>query len=221
MNDKYVWLELTDEERDIVKVFLKHEGNITSTCNELSLHRVELKTKLRDINIKIGNELDYPGLISRREHYQENDREDKISPSTFIIDKLNESFGKAKCPMLRGKPIDIWMTDKGVCVSSFPGLVCEWRIFDAIVEKLKELKGKMYRGDTAAQNGDTIGSKRLSLDTIDGFISVNFYGKKVGEKTTRRSTYYAAILAWSGFVTNCPTDSGDEMGGYILLNKGF
>ena len=135
-------------------------------------------------------------------------------PSSIIKRKLSEASGVASCPMLKGNPLTIWLENDGVIASGFPALVCEWHIFDAIVEKAKELGGKMYRGDGASQNGAKLGSDELPLDSIDGFISVNFYGGRVGHSTTRRSTYYVAVLAWAGICTN---HRSDGFGGYITL----
>ena len=96
--------------------------------------------------------------------------------------------------MLKGAPLDIWVSSSGEGIenSGFTSLVCEWHILEAIVNKANELGGVMYRGDVASQSGAKIGSEELPLDTIDAFISVNFYGGSVGSSTLRRSTYYAA-----------------------------
>lgn len=72
----------------------------------------------------------------------------------------------------------------------------------------------MYFGANAAQKGLKIGSVDFPVDTIDAFVAIEFYGKTVGEKTTRRSTYYAAILDWAGIVTN-------HWGGYITVKKEY
>ncbi|MDO4847587.1 MAG: hypothetical protein Q3968_05605 [Clostridiaceae bacterium] len=134
--------------------------------------------------------------------------------SSIIKKKLIDCGGTAYCKMLKGAPLKIWITDKGVMNSGFDGFVCEWRIFDAIVDKAKELGGTMYRGDSAAQNGAKIGTPELPLDTIDAFISVRFYGNRIGNSTLRRSTYYSAILAWAGICTN---NRSRGKGGYIVL----
>ena len=136
------------------------------------------------------------------------------SASKIIAKKLEECGGSADCPMLRGEPLKIWLTTEGVRNSGFPNLICEWKIFDAIVNKARELGGKMYRGDGAAQSGAKIGSKELPLDTIDSFISLKFYGRNIGDSTLRRSTYYCAILAWAEI---CENKRSDGIGGYIEL----
>jgi len=137
-----------------------------------------------------------------------------MKASEIIKQLLVDNNGRAYCKMLKGSPLEIWLTQDGVCNSGFPQLICEWDIFDAIVEKAKELGGRMYRGDSASQNGAKIGSDELPLDTIDSFISINFYGNKIGNSTLRRSTYYSAILAWAGICTNMRSNA---QGGYIIL----
>ena len=123
-------------------------------------------------------------------------------------------------PMLKGEPLDIWLSSSGNGIenSGYSKLVCEWHILEAIVKKANELGGTMYRGDSAAQNGAKIGSSELPLDTIDSFISLEFYGSSIGSSTIRRSTYYAAILAWAGIVEN---HRSKGKGGYIVVKPGF
>jgi len=145
----------------------------------------------------------------------ENDRND-FSAGSYIRHCLEKSNGVAEIHMLKGSPLKIWITQNGVKNSGYSALVCEWKIFDAIYEKALQLGGKMYRGDSAAQNGRKIGSKELPLDTIDAFISVKFYGKQVGDTTLRRSTYYSAIMDWAGICTNHRSDGA---GGYIRLTN--
>ena len=123
-------------------------------------------------------------------------------------------------PMLKGEPLDIWVlsSGEGVANSGFSSLVCEWSIFDAIIKKANELGGKMYRGDGAAQKGEKIGTTEFPVDTMDAFLALEFYNGAIGETTTRRSTYYAGILAWAGIVEN---HRSVGQGGYITVNPAF
>ena len=203
-------LSLSDNELSFLKLFLKHEGNITKIQEELGIGYFAVKGKLKTLNIKLGNEMEV-GMENYKEKVESTG---KGLPSQRIIGLLNEMGGSSECQMLRGEPLKIWLTEEGVRNSGFPELVCKWEIFDAIVEKAKELGGRMYRGDSAAQNGAKIGSKQLPLDTIDAFISIKFYGNEEGKSTLRRSTYYAAILAWAEICSNRRSDGN---GGYIEI----
>ena len=135
-------------------------------------------------------------------------------PSEVIREKLEACGGEAKCPMLIKGPITIWLTDEGVNNSGYSDLCCAWEEFDLIVDEIRKLGGTMYRGDQAAQIGLKLGSVGFPLNTMDAFIAINFYNKKVGQKTTRRSTYYAAILAWAGI---CYNYKSMGKGGYVIL----
>ena len=135
--------------------------------------------------------------------------------NTFL-DKLARDGGKSQLTMINGGVMELWLSDSknGIINSRYSSLNCEFRILYAIYEKAISLGGEMYLGANAAQNGQRIGSDGFPVDTIDGFISIKFYGKNVGDKTLRRSTYYAAILDWAGFAIN-------RRGGIITIKKEF
>lgn len=204
--------DLSDEDLEFLKTFLKYEGNFTKIQAEKNISYFALKEKLNELNKKLGNKMEkYNNFEINEEIHEENLGEASLK----IIEKLKEQGGSSYCEMLKGDPLKIWLSPNGVYNSGFKNFLCEWKVFDAIVEKARELDGKMFRGDSAAQNGYTIGSDELPIDSIDGFISLNFYGGKIGVSTLRRSTYYAAILAWAGICVNKKSRAGE--GGCIEL----
>ena len=143
----------------------------------------------------------------------------KISYSDFektMLDKLTSDGGKSQLTMINGGVMHLWLSDSknGIINSRYSSLNCEFKILYAIYEKAISLGGEMYLGANAAQNGQKIGSDGFPIDTIDGYISIEFYGKSVGDKTLRRSPYYAAILDWAGFATN-------RRGGVITIKKEY
>lgn len=208
--------KLDDAEIDFIKVFLKNEGNMSKVQNEIGRTYANIKTLLNEINIKLG-------LIKEQ---QENidmaffTKKKQTGIIKVIQDKFLECGGKAKMPMLKGEPLDIWVASsgEGIANSGYTALICEWHILEAIVKKANKLGGIMYRGDAAAQNGEKIGSNELPLDTIDAFISLEYYGGSIGATTLRRSTYYSAILAWAGIVEN---HRSRGKGGYIVVKPEF
>lgn len=202
---------LTEEESNFILLFLKHEGNIKKVQENSDMGYTAIKTKLNDINIKLTkeNENNMKDLMTNIPVSENN------LPSDHLKTLLNNNGGKARVKMLKGDSMQIWATADGIRNASFPTLVCEWHIFDGIVAKARELGGKMYRGDAASQKGKKIGSGDFPLDTIDAFISLTYHGNQIGNSTLRRSTYYAAILAWAGIATN---NRSDGSGGYIRLN---
>ena len=143
----------------------------------------------------------------------------KISYSDFektMLDKLARDGGKSQLTMINGGVMNLWLSDSknGIINSRYSSLNCEFKILYAIYEKAVSLGGEMYLGASAAQNGQRIGSDGFPVETIDGFISIEFYGKSGGDKTLRRSTYYAAILDWAGFAIN-------RRGGVITIKQEY
>ena len=208
--------KLDDGEIEFIKAFLRHEGNISKLQNESGRTYANIKKLLNEINIKLG---------SIKEEEENIDmgffaKKKETGIIKVIQDKFLECGGKAKMSMLKGDPLDIWVASsgKGIENSGFTTLVCEWHILEAIVKKANELGGTMYRGDAASQKGAKIGSAELPLDTIDAFVSLEFYGGSIEASTLRRSTYYAAILAWAGIVEN---HRSNGKGGYIVVKPEF
>ena len=214
--DSSFFSKFDDEEMDFIKAFLKNEGNISKMQSEIGKTYAGIKSKLNEINIKLGTVKEKKECINMGAF--ENVKTTEIGD--VIKKKLMACGGTAKMQMLKGAPLDIWLSPSGEGIenSGFGALVCEWKILEAIVKKANELGGIMYRGDSASQSGEKIGSPALPLDTIDAFISVEFYGATVGSTTLRRSTYYAAILAWAGIVEN---HRSNGKGGYIIVKPQF
>ncbi len=202
--------ELDASDTNFIKLFMKHEGNLHKTQTELGLGYNAVKARIQSINIKLGN---FAAIIADEVVTTLNVSNSGL-PSDHLKALLNKHGGRAEVAMLRGEALQIWMTSDGIANSGLPGLVCEWHIFDAIVTKAQELGGQMYRGDAQSQQGKRIGDATFHLDTIDAYISVNFYGHALGSTTLRRSTYYAAILAWANIASNHRSSGA---GGYIKL----
>ncbi len=207
--------ELSNADWEFVKQFLSVEGNLSKMQEEYDETYNSIKIKLKKINSILGGKT------------MEKVSMDNLS-STSIYSKaiqhlqtrIIECGGEALMPVLKGSPVPFRLSvnKDGVESDGLRGVVLKWEIFDAIVKKAISLGGKMYRGDSAAQNGARIGSDGLSLDTIDGFISTEFYGAKIGDTTLRRSTYYSGILAWANIVVN---HRSEGRGGFITVNKEF
>lgn len=141
----------------------------------------------------------------------------KISYEEFkkiILDKLAQDGGRH--PMMKGGLIRFSLSEKGdgLMNDHYKALNCKFEILYAIYEKALSLGGRMYLGANEAVAGKKIGSNEFPVDTIDAFISIEFYNRTIGDSTLRRSTYFAYILEWAGFATN-------HRGGYITINKKF
>lgn len=208
--------KLDEFEAEFIQDFLKSEGNISKLQKETGKTYATIKSTLNEINLKLG-------LIEEKKESIDMSffaKKKETGIIKVIQDRFLECGGKAKMPMLKGEPLDIWVSSSGEGIenSGYSSLVCEWHILEAIVKKANELGGIMYRGDSAAHNGAKIGSAELPLDTIDAFISLEFYGKNIGDTTLRRSTYYSAILAWAGIVEN---HRSKGKGGFIVVKPEY
>ena len=211
-----VFSKLDDSEIEFIKAFLKNEGNISKLQIEIGKTYSGIKNYLNSINIKLGTVQNEKENVDM-EIFSQTEQTGVIK---VIQEKLLKCGGKDKMPMLKGDPLDIWVASsgKGIANSGFVDFICEWHILEAIVKKANELGGIMYRGDAAAHSGAKIGSDEFPIDTIDAFISLEFYGGSVGNSTLRRSTYYAAILAWAGIVEN---HRSKGKGGYIVVKPQY
>lgn len=142
----------------------------------------------------------------------------KITYSDFektMLDKLECDGWESQHTMIKDGIMKLWLSENSDEIKNDHYSVnCKFKILYAIYEQAISLGGTMYLGANAAHNGQRIGSDGFPVDTIDGFISIEFYGKNVRDTTQRRSTYYAAILDWAGFVTN-------HRGGYITVKKEY
>ena len=133
----------------------------------------------------------------------------------LLKQKFNDCGGEAYIPMLKGEDKLFWATNEGLYNNGFKGYLCRWEEFDALINKLQELGGLMYRFDSAAQSGKKLGSDDLPLDSMEGFIAVNFHNDAIGRTITRRSTYYAVVLDWAEIVHNRRAHNGKP--GYICI----
>lgn len=207
--------ELSNADWEFVKQFLLVEGNFSKMQEEYNETYNSIKIKLKKINSILGGKTMEKVSI-------ENLSSTTIYSKTIqhLQNRIIECGGESLMPVLKGSPVPFHLSSgkDGVESDGLRGVVLKWEIFDAIVKKAISLGGKMYRGDSAAQNGARIGSDELSLDTIDGFISTEFYGAKVGDTTLRRSTYYSGILAWANIVEN---HRSQGRGGFITVNSEF
>lgn len=207
--------ELSNADWEFVKRFLLAEGSITKMQEEYNETYRAIKNKLDNINRQLGGKTMEKVSMENLSSITCNSK-----AIQHLQTRIIECGGESLMPVLKGAPVPFHLSSgkDGLESDGLRGVVLKWEIFDAIVKKAISLGGKMYRGDSAAQNGARIGSDELSLDTIDGFISTEFYGAKVGDTTLRRSTYYSGILAWANIVVN---HRSQGHGGFITVNAEF
>lgn len=72
-------------------------------------------------------------------------------------------------------------------------------VFDVVIQHLSQ------QANRSAIKGDAhqrLGSPRLPLDSIEGRVALEYYGKQVGDSVFRRITPISRILAWAGVCVN-------------------
>lgn len=209
--------KLDNNEINFVIKFLLNDGNLTKLQSDFNESYNMIKNKLDNIKIKLGLK-DKNENLNNIANLKIKDNESKVIKR--LKEKMIKCNGKTFMQMLRGNPIEIWISNNGngIVTASLPNIILKWEIFDAIINKANSLGGIMFKGDSAAQNGAKIGSNELALNCIDSFISLKYYNAKIGDTTLRRSTYFSAILAWAGIVENKRSKGN---GGYIIVNNEF
>lgn len=132
---------------------------------------------------------------------------------TILIEKLEHCGGEAYVPMLRkGYFMHIRLSENKNSIAKLGKFrfKCTFQNLYAVYEKIIALGGIMDLGAKAANDGCLIGSKELPVDTMAAFIAMTVYGKKIGDKTPRLSSYYSQLLDWAGVATK-------HWGGFITV----
>lgn len=118
-----------------------------------------------------------------------------------IRDKLSNNGGSAKVPLLRGnKHFNVILLEDGVLVDNLSKeSFLPWKVFEKTIDLLNNNNGRAQKGDSM---GFKLGDERLSLESIEGYIAKEVYGKDVGDSVFRRITPITNILIWAGICEN-------------------
>lgn len=205
-----------DKDYEFIRNFIACEGNISRMQTIYDDTYKGIKDRLFDIKEKMGVE----EMCKKQKNidFTKNQTNNKVVKR--LQEKIEEGNGKGYISSLKGDDIPFWLADDqtGFYVKQLKNVIFTFEMLDDVVRKANKLGGKMYRGDTAAQSGAKLGSEKLSLDTIDGYIASKYFGTKENESVLRRSTYIAGILDWAGIATN---HRSDGVGGYIVISPLF
>lgn len=159
--------------------------------------------------------LDNHYLESRKEFSLKvfNDKEDSLVVKKIKY-KLKSLGGSALIPLYRGDLCDIKFDSNGNGIVSSKIPVKDkltWEVFDAAVEVVINNGGKALKG--YAQSGAKLGSDRLPLDSVEGYIAHKVYGVEMGKTSFGPGFVIFAILDWAGICNN--------ERGYISLKQKF
>jgi len=115
-----------------------------------------------------------------------------------IVKRLQDHGGVAKIPKTRQGSFTAELDlERGyVRVSNLGGSPnIPLRVFDEIETLLKKQQGKALRGDAMNCRLDTAG---LSLDSVEGWVAHQVFGRQKGDTVFRRITPMACLLVWAG-----------------------
>lgn len=115
----------------------------------------------------------------------------------IIKNKLINNGGKVEIPLLIGKGyFSVEVSEEGVYVDNLRSQpFLPWSVFEKTIELLKIEGGYAIKGSAMAGK---LGDEKLPIDSIEGYVAQEVYGKKIGKSVFRRITPIANILIWAG-----------------------
>lgn len=125
---------------------------------------------------------------------------DNMVAST-IKSKLNDMGGEVEIKNGNTKLNVRYADDQtGICVKTSKGeeTYFVWDVFFASVDVLRQQDGKALKGD--ASKGK-LGTKALPVDSVEGYVAANVFGKKKRQTVEKNITKIATILKWADIVT--------------------
>lgn len=197
---------LSNEDLDFIVLFLKYQGNLKALQEDKKMSYPAVKKKLADILINLGIE----------EYEEDKEVVSEMSNIKFlpieasdslvikkIKEKLNACEGKTSVPLFTGKLCEIWYdnNEKGLVSPKIPlANHLTWDVFDAAVEVVINNGGKAEKGK--AQSGAKLGSDKLPLNSVEGYIASKVHGVEEGKSAFGPAFVICAILDWAGVCKN-------------------
>ena len=120
-----------------------------------------------------------------------------------IKGKLNDAGGQAIVTLYSGESCDIWFDegDKGLVSSKIlPENQLVWEAFDSAVEVVINNGGNAKKGN--AQSGAKLGSAKLMINSVEGYIAHKVHGVQEGETAFGPGYVICAILDWAEICKN-------------------
>lgn len=129
---------------------------------------------------------------------------DGITAVELIKQKFQNIGRPIAIPLKKGRYFTATLTEDGIEVDNLGNQpLLPWKIFAETINLLVRNGGRAERGD--AMNSK-LGDPDLTLDSIEGYIAHNVYGKQIGESVFRRISPIAAILEWAGLCDSAPRE---------------
>ena len=197
---------LSTDELEFIECFLKYQGNFKAVQNEKRMSYPATKKKLTDILGKLKLIPQKPAERSESNVPTIRNLPIKDTDSLVVIkikEKLNAAEGKATVTLYNGDSCDIWFNGNGkglVSPKIPPTNQLVWEAFDAAVEVVINNGGKAKKGN--AQSGAKLGSEKLMLNSVEGYIAHKVHGVQEGETAFGPGFVICAILDWAEICNN-------------------
>ena len=181
----------------------KRRFNGIASSQELEQSRRKILTDILDI-------ADLVSEIMKSENVEEKIKKsvpktpvDNQGPASgiagLIAEKIQQAGGSVSISLLKGgKSFDAKLEDWGVRVSNLgtQGKL-PWKVFEVAIEFLKANGGKGVPGNAISGK---LGDEKLPINSVEGQIAIQVYGKEEGSSVFRRITPVRSILMWVGAI---------------------
>lgn len=197
---------LSIDEHEFIECFLKYQGNFKAIQNEKGMSYPATKKKLAVILDKLkftpqkpNEKSEIPMTIVKNVPIKNTDS----LAVKRIKEKLNAAEGMASIPLYSGDSCDIWFDteDRGLVSPKIPPTnQLGWEAFDAAVEVVINNGGKAKKGN--ARSGAKLGSEKLMLNSVEGYIAHKVHGAQEGETAFGSGFVICVILDWAEICRN-------------------
>ncbi len=193
---------LTAEQKDFLITFLKCKGNIKAIEAALGISYPTVNKRHSELLIALGIQDEKEMEQIDMSIFGNINRSSNL-PSDIIKNKLYDNNGTAVIRLQRGEPCRIAIADNGNSFTSdkLGKNTYEFRVFDIIVDFLRENGGKASKGIGRGQK-DKVGFGKCGPETVMYQIATQYHGNKVGDSTYDPVFVLAAILEWAGIAEN-------------------
>lgn len=208
---------LTKEELAFIECFLRNQGSFKALQKETGMSYPAAKRRLADILVNLGfseskkSEGDVSEMPIKTYLPIENNDSEVVR---LIKEKLNACGGKTTIELFQGDSCEIWYSNdsKGLASPKIPPAnQLNWESFDAAVEIVIKNGGRARKGN--ARSGAKLGSEKLPMNSVEGYIASKVQGLKEGQTAFGPGFVIAAVLDWAGVCRN--------ERGYLSINPAF